>query len=410
MIRPDDFAQAVLAFLTLQSVYALMLFPLVLVMVKCCRGKYPRWQHSLWLLILLRMVLPPDMAMPGSASHLIRSLTPETTVRQYLALPYESFIFQEHKKPFAPSHSDELAPDVQNPDRISPTIGIKQAALPSPTLLKKPYLILCGAYFTIVILLLVLFLRTRRRFWKIAKQGKTVRDPTVLDIIRTWRRRLHISREIEVKAVDSDVPTYTMGLFRPVVILPEYLIESAGGAALESVLAHELMHVKRWDDLAICLQELVRIVYFFHPLVWFVIPRLAWTREAVCDVSVLSYGTLSPRTYGRQILAFDRDHNFPKQPPKGLAKFSSAARGMAFRLNHIQKEDNMGSHPLIIYLTVLILGIFLLPMAPVASSGQGATAENVSATVSQVLDQGSRQIAKKCAHSIYITACSMSES
>ena len=393
MIRPDEFAQAVLAILSLQSVYALVLFPLVWGMVKCCRGKYPRWQHSLWFLILLRLVLPPDLAMPWSASHLIRSLTPDIASQQFLALPYESSLFQEHKMPFAPSHSDELKPGGHNTARIAPTIGIKQEVLPPPTLLKKLFLILCAAYFIVVTLLLVLFLRNRRRFWKIAKQGKTVRDPTVLDIIRTWRKRLHISREIEVKAVDSDVPTYTMGLFRPVVILPEHLINSAGSAALEPVLAHEIMHVKRWDDLAICMQELVRIIYFFHPLVWFVIPRLTWTREAVCDVSVLSHGTLSPRTYGRQVLAFDRVQNLPKQPLKGLAKFTSAARGMAFRLNHIQKEDNMGSHPLKIYMTVLILGIFLLPMAPVASSGQGTAAENGSVTVSQVQDQGSRQMA-----------------
>ena len=393
MIRPDEIAQSVLAILSLQSIYALLLFPLVWGMVKCCRGRYPRWQHCLWFLILMRLVLPPDMAMPWSASHLIRSLTPETVNRNFLSIPYESLTFQDSNKPLAPSLFNELTIDGHNPSESDPTIGTKHAVFPLPTPMKRPYLILCGAYLTVVILLLVLFLRTRRRFWKIARQGKTVRDPAVLYIIRTWRRRLHISREIEVKAIVSDVPTYTMGLFRPVVILPEHLIYSAESAALESVLAHELMHVKRWDDLAICLQELVRIVYFFHPLVWFVIPRLTWTREAVCDVTVLSHGTLSPRAYGRQVLAFDRGQTFPKEPPKGLAKFTSAAKGMAFRLNHIQKEDNMGSHPLLIYITVLILGLFLLPMAPVASSGQGKTAESVSVLVSQLRDQSHRQFA-----------------
>jgi bla regulator protein BlaR1 len=118
-----------------------------------------------------------------------------------------------------------------------------------------------------------------------------------------------------------------MGLFRPVVILPEHLIYSAGRAALEPVLAHELVHVKRWDDLAICFQELVRIVYFFHPLVWFVMPRLTWTREAVCDVTVLSHGTLSPRTYGRQMLAFVRGQAFPKLPPQGFGRIFLCCQG-----------------------------------------------------------------------------------
>ena len=381
MIHPDEIAQAVLGILSLQSIYTLVLFPIVWGLVKCCRGRSPRWQHSLWLLILLRLILPPDMAAPWSAGNLIRSLTPDAVSRQFLAFPDENLILQDHRKPLAASFSDNFTPDGQNPSGMVPKTGSRRASVPSATPLKSLSLMICCAYFTVVTLLLILFFRTRRKFWKIARQAKTVRDPAVLDIIRTWRRRLRIRRDIEVKAADSEVPTYTMGLFRPVVILPEHMIYSAGKAALEPVLAHELMHVKRWDDLAICLQELLRIVYFFHPLVWFVMPRLTWTREAVCDVTVLSHGTLSPRTYGRLVLG---GQTFPKQPPKGLAEFTSAARGIAFRLNHIQKEDNMKYHPLVIYMTVLILGLFLLPMAPVVSSEQGKATEGMSVPVSQV--------------------------
>ncbi len=404
MIHPDEIVRAVLGILSLQSVYALVLFPLVWGMVKCCRGKYPRWQHGLWLLIILRLVLPPDMAVPWSARNLVRSLTPHTVSRPFLAFPYASLFFQDHQKPPAASLPDDFVPDGQNALATIPAIGSRQATVQSPSPLKLRCFIMCFAYFTVVTLLLVRFFLTRHRFWKIAGQGKTVQDPAVLDIVRTWRRRLHIRRTVAVKAVASDGPPYTMGLFRPVVILPEHLICSAGSAALEPVLAHELVHVKRWDDLAICLQELVRIVYFFHPLVWFVMPRLTWTREAVCDVTVLSHGTLSPGTYGRQILSFARCRAFPKPPVRGLAEFTAAARGMAFRLNLIQKEDNMKSHPFIIYLTVLILGLFLLPMAPVVSSDQGNTTVDISVPVSKIRDRDDRRMANN-ALTQYILQC-----
>ena len=391
MIRPDEIAQAVLATLSLNSCYALVLFPLIWGLAKCCRGRYPRWQHGLWLLILLRLVLPSDMATPWSASQLIRSLTPHTVPHQYLAFPYESRILQDHKKPLSASISDSFRPDGLNPSGMVKTIDGTQATVPSPTLLKWLCLIICGSYFLVVTLLLVLFLLTRRRFWKTAKQGRAVQDPAVLDIVRDWRRRLHIRRAIEVKAVVSDVPTYTLGLFRPVIVLPEHLVCSSGNSVLEPMLAHELVHVKRWDDLAICLQELIKIFYFFHPVIWFIMPRLTWTREAVCDGTVLSHGTISPRVYGKQLIAFDRDQAFPEQSIRALAGFTSAARGIAFRLNHIQKEDNMKSHPLLGYLTVLILGLFLLPMAPVASSNQGNVADDIE--VSQVHDRNSHQMA-----------------
>ena len=402
MIRPDEICQAVLAILSFNSFYALVLFPLVWGMVKCCRGRYPWWQYGLWLLILLRLVLPPDMATPWNASQLIRSITPHAVPRQYLAFPYEFRILQDNQKPLSATILDNFVSDGLHPSGMVTTIDSERATVPSPPLLNRLSLVISFAYFAVVTLLLVLFLRTRRRYWKIAWEGMTFQDPAVLDIVRTWRKRLNIRRAIKLKAVDSDVPTYTIGLFRPVIILPQRLICSAGSAALESVLAHELVHVKRWDDLAICLQELVKIVYFFHPVVWFVMPRLTWTREAVCDGTVLSHGTLSPRTYGKQLIAFDRDQGFPEQSPKALAVFTSAARGMAFRLNHIQKEENMKSNPLLVYLTVLVLGLFLLPMAPVASSNQANTTDDIQ--VSRVQDWDSHQMANN-ALTQYILKC-----
>jgi beta-lactamase regulating signal transducer with metallopeptidase domain len=402
MIRPDEIAQAVLAILLLNSCYALVLFPLIWGLAKCCRGRYPRWQHGLWFLILLRLVLPSDMATPWSASQLIRTLTPHTVPHQYLAFPYESRILRDHQKPLSATISDSFVLDGLNPSGMVKTINGTRATVPSPALLKWFCLIICLAYFLVVTLLLVLFLLTRRRFWKTAKQGKAVQDPVVLDIIRDWRRRLHIRRAIEVKAVVSDLPTYTLGLFRPVIVLPEHLVCSSGNSVLEPMLAHELVHVKRWDDLAICLQELVKIFYFFHPVVWFIMPRLIWTREAVCDGTVLSHGTISPRTYGKQLIAIDRDQAFPEQSTRALAGFTSVARGIAFRLNHIQKEDNMKTHPLIVYLTVLILGLFLLPMAPVASSNQANTMDDLQ--VSQDQNQNRHPMANN-ALTQYILQC-----
>jgi len=230
----------------------------------------------------------------------------------------------------------------------------------------------------IVSLLIMIFIRKRHKFWKIARKGQPVLDPTVLSFVQTWRKRLHISRTVRVKEAISNVSPFTMGLFRPVVVLPRHLTSQNGSRSIEPVIAHELVHVKRWDDLVICLQEFVRIIYFFHPLVWFVMPRLNWTREAVCDTTVLSYGTLSPRDYGREMLAFVQNQAFLKKPTHGLAEFTAAAKSMAFRLKHIQKGDNMKRYSISMYLAILFMGLFLLPMAPMVSSNQTSTTQGIS--------------------------------
>ncbi len=379
MISPDEIAQAFIGILSVQSVYALILFPLIWGLVKCCRGRYPRWQHGLWLLILLRLVLPPDMAAPWSAGHLIRSLTPYLVSRPDITSQQPPLILSHNQKtldaflPDAPSISDG-----QNPIDNVPIIGNGTETILSSHIWEWLCLIVCIVWLVVVSLLLTQFFRKRRWFWKIAGKGRTVLDPALLNVVRSWRRQLHIQRTIEVKTAASNVSPFTIGFFRPVVVLPEHMIFPVRSPALEPVLAHELVHVKRWDDLAVCLQELVRIVYFFHPLIWFVMPRLTWTREAVCDAAVLSHDNISPRTYGRLMLALVQRKNVPKRPFQGLAEFTNAAKGIAFRLNFIQKEDNMRHHPLKIYLAILFLGLFLLPMAPVVSSDEGKIKEGIS--------------------------------
>ena len=394
MIHPDEIAQTIIGILSVQSVYALVLFPLVWGLVKCCRRRYPLWQHGLWFLILLRLVLPPDIASPLSAGHLIRSITPNFISQQFFAFPNAHPILSDNQNQYAATLSNAITLGVQKSSMLVPEIDSRPATSSHSTSQEWFYLIVFSSWLVVAGFLLVQFLRKRRRFWKIAGKGRTIKDPVVLDIVQAWQRQLHIRRRIKVKAVASGLPSFTMGLFRPVVVLPEHLISKVGSAALEPVLAHELVHVKRWDDLAICLQELVRIVYFFHPLVWFVMPRLTWTREAACDVTVLSQGTLSPGTYGKQMLAFLRSQALPEKPLRCLAEFTAAAREIAFRLKQIQeKENNMKTHTLKIFIPLLFLGIFLLPMAPVVSSNQVNTTKIQSKPASQIQDQDSSQMA-----------------
>ena len=67
---------------------------------------------------------------------------------------------------------------------------------------------------------------------------------------------------------------------------------------------------------------------------------------------------------------------------------------MAFRLKQIKtKEVNMNPHTTKIYLTVLLLGLFLLPMSPVVASNQGNTAETLSEPALLVQNQDSQQMA-----------------
>jgi TonB family protein len=87
-----------------------------------------------------------------------------------------------------------------------------------------------------------------------------------------------------------------VGVFRPVVLLPERYTDSLDEAELASVFAHELEHVRRRDNLSAALHELVTAFFWFDPLHWIARRRLLELRERACDERVLE-GGCEPRPY-----------------------------------------------------------------------------------------------------------------
>ena len=70
---------------------------------------------------------------------------------------------------------------------------------------------------------------------------------------------------------------------------------------MESILAHELCHVRRRDNLTAAIHMIVEAVFWFHPLVWWISARLMEERERACDEGVLELGS-EPRVYAESIL------------------------------------------------------------------------------------------------------------
>jgi tetratricopeptide (TPR) repeat protein len=74
------------------------------------------------------------------------------------------------------------------------------------------------------------------------------------------------------------------------VILPEGLSSALSEAELAAVIAHELAHVERRDNLSAALAHAVVSVFWFHPLLWWMERRMLAEREAACDEMVLASG------------------------------------------------------------------------------------------------------------------------
>jgi uncharacterized protein (TIGR03435 family) len=127
---------------------------------------------------------------------------------------------------------------------------------------------------------------------------------------RGWlrvRKAVRDSKPVEI-AANADVRSSSamlepgvVGILHPIVLLPEGITERLTSSELSAVLAHELCHIRRRDNLFAALHMAVETVFWFHPLIWWMGARLVEERERTCDEEVLRQGN-QPDTYADAIL------------------------------------------------------------------------------------------------------------
>jgi bla regulator protein BlaR1 len=99
-----------------------------------------------------------------------------------------------------------------------------------------------------------------------------------------------IPAEVEVRLSQGLVEPGVVGLFHPILLLPEGIAERLTPSQLEAVLAHELCHIRRRDNLWASIHMMVEALFWFHPLVWWIGARMVEERERACDEEVLHLG------------------------------------------------------------------------------------------------------------------------
>jgi len=112
---------------------------------------------------------------------------------------------------------------------------------------------------------------------------------------------LEIPASVAVRASPGLLEPGVVGFLRPMLLVPEGIAERLTPRQLEAVLAHELCHVRRRDNLTSAIHMIVEAMFWFHPLVWWIGARLVEERERACDEGVLSLGS-EPQVYAEAIL------------------------------------------------------------------------------------------------------------
>lgn len=136
------------------------------------------------------------------------------------------------------------------------------------------------------------FLRWRR-IYALRSSARAVNVPTSLAV------------PVRMMSAPDLVEPGVVGILRPVLLLPEGIVDHLNQTQLDAILAHEFCHVRRWDNLTAAIHMAVQAIFWFHPLTWWIGARLLAERERACDEEVL-HGGCKANDYAESILAICR--------------------------------------------------------------------------------------------------------
>src|SRR5690606_35048595 len=139
--------------------------------------------------------------------------------------------------------------------------------------------------------------------------------------------QFHLSEKVSVPMV--------IGHLKPIILFPVAFVNNLELAQVESILIHELAHIKRQDYLFNLCKVIMETILFFNPFIWLLSRHIETEREHACDDVVMKW-TPSSIAYAQALMSVE----FLKETPTPM--HAMAAVGKKYHLLHrIQRITNM---------------------------------------------------------------------
>lgn len=143
--------------------------------------------------------------------------------------------------------------------------------------------------------------RRWRRMAAAVRAAVPMADGREVETLRRLERIAGLARAIPLRLSAGRVEPGMFGILRPVLLWPRSISDRLSDAQVAAIMAHEIAHGSRHDNLWSALHMVVQAVFWFHPLVWWLSARLIDERERACDQDVLRLGS-EPGVYAESIL------------------------------------------------------------------------------------------------------------
>lgn len=120
-----------------------------------------------------------------------------------------------------------------------------------------------------------------------------------------WLRTHPLRRHMEIRTFDRITAPLTYGVFCPVILMPQNT-DWSSKKQLRYVLAHEYIHIRRWDALTKLIASFTLCVHWFNPLVWVMYLLLNRDIELSCDECLVRrYGHDCRSSYALTLISME---------------------------------------------------------------------------------------------------------
>ncbi len=192
------------------------------------------------------------------------------------------------------------------------------------------------------------------------KTSKRLKTAVLFDdngLVEECSSKLNFNRKTNVFTSERVDTPVVAGIANVRIILPAFLVNKCDSKDLKYVITHELVHIKRHDNIIKLLAVLAVCIHWFNPLIWISFMLFQKDMEMSCDARVLSvYKNDVRKKYAESLLNIATKQNALLYG--GLLGFGES--NIKDRIKGIMKFKNYGIWMKIFLVIILVIFGFIL--------------------------------------------------
>ncbi|PRD46528.1 M56 family metallopeptidase [Sphingobacterium haloxyli] len=201
--------------------------------------------------------------------------------------------------------------------------------------------------------------------------------------------KIQIKQHIQFYLSDKVSIPLTIGHLKPIVLFPVAFVNNLKPEQVESILIHELAHIKRHDYLFNLFKVAIETILFFNPFVWLLSQHIETEREHACDDMAMEW-IPSSIAYAQALMSVEVLKN------TSAPAHAMAAVGKKHHLLHrIQRITNMEKNHINTrrhLIPVVLCSLALITIAWIGPKEKTATKENAPVAVAVAISETPYQI------------------